>query len=82
MSGYVCPSCGTEDAIFGKGGAEGLAASFEVPLLARIPLVGAVREDGDAGKPIVLARPEHPVSQIFKTLAARVRDELARRTDV
>jgi ATP-binding protein involved in chromosome partitioning len=81
MSGYVCPSCGTEDAVFGKGGAEALAAGFEVPLLARVPLVGAVREDGDAGKPIVLARPEHPVSQIFKTLAARVRDELARRTD-
>jgi len=81
MSGYVCPGCGTEDAIFGKGGAERLAASFEVPLLARIPIVGAVREDGDAGKPIVLARPEHPVSQIFKTLAGRVRDELARRSD-
>ena len=81
MSGYVCPSCGTEDAVFGKGGAEALAAGFEVPLLARVPLVGVVREGGDAGKPIVLARPEHPVSQIFKTLAARVRDELARRTD-
>ena len=79
MSGYLCPSCGTEDPIFGRGGADGLAAAFEVPLLARIPLVAAVREDGDAGKPIVLARPEHPVSQLFKTLAARVEDELARR---
>jgi ATP-binding protein involved in chromosome partitioning len=81
MSGYVCPGCGMEDAIFGRGGAVGLAARFEVPLLARIPLVAAVREDGDAGKPIVLARPEHPVSQIFRTLAARVQEELARRAD-
>jgi ATP-binding protein involved in chromosome partitioning len=79
MSGYLCPGCGTEDPIFGRGGADGLAAAFEVPLLARIPLVAAIREDGDAGKPIVLARPEHPVSQAFRTLAARVEAELARR---
>jgi ATP-binding protein involved in chromosome partitioning len=79
MSGYTCPGCGTEDPVFGSGGADGLAAAFEVPLLARIPLVAAVREDGDAGKPIVLAHPEHPVARMFATLAARVEDELARR---
>ncbi|TMA48382.1 MAG: Mrp/NBP35 family ATP-binding protein, partial [Deltaproteobacteria bacterium] len=44
MSGYVCPRCGTEDPLFGSGGADGLAERFRVPLLARIPLVPAVRE--------------------------------------
>ena len=38
MAGYVCPACGTEDAVFGAGGGERLAAHFDVPLLARIPL--------------------------------------------
>ncbi len=72
MAGYVCPSCGTEDPIFGEGGGARLAAAFEVPLLARIPLVPAVREAGDAGRPIVIADPASPVSAAFRALAERV----------
>jgi ATP-binding protein involved in chromosome partitioning len=72
MSGYVCPGCGTEDPVFGRGGGERLAARFGVPLLARIPLVPAVREGGDAGRPIVAAEPGHPVSRAFADLAGRV----------
>ena len=72
MSGYVCSQCGTEDPIFGRGGADVLAERFGVPLLARIPLVPAVREGGDSGHPIVVAAPEHPVSALFRVLAERV----------
>ncbi len=72
MSGYVCPACGTEDPIFGRDGADRLAERFGVPLLARIPLAPAVREAGDAGRPIVAADPDHPVSRMFSLLAARV----------
>jgi ATP-binding protein involved in chromosome partitioning len=43
-----------------------------VPLLARIPLVLAVREGGDAGRPIVAVDPEHAVSRLFASLAERV----------
>ncbi|HYR96419.1 MAG TPA: Mrp/NBP35 family ATP-binding protein [Candidatus Binatus sp.] len=78
MSGYLCPSCGTEDLIFGRGGAERLAERFGVPLLARIPLVPAVREGGDAGRPIVAADPKHPVSRLFATLAERVAEGVDR----
>ena len=53
MAGYVCPSCGTEDPVFGEGGGARLAEHFGVPLLARIPLVPAVREGGDRGVPLV-----------------------------
>ena len=77
MSGYRCPRCGTEDPIFGRGGAEALAARFGVPVLARIPLVPALREGGDAGRPLVVAQPEHPVSRTFAALAARVADAVA-----
>jgi ATP-binding protein involved in chromosome partitioning len=72
MAGYVCPSCRTEDAIFGEGGGARLADAFDVPLLARIPLVPAVREGGDAGRPIVVADPTSPVSEAFYALAERV----------
>ena len=72
MSAYVCPQCGTEDPVFGTGGGERLARRFGVPLLARIPLVPAVRAAGDTGRPIVAADPDHPVSRAFVVLAERV----------
>jgi ATP-binding protein involved in chromosome partitioning len=72
MAGYICPQCGTEDAVFGAGGGDRLAERAGVPLLARIPLAPAIREGGDRGRPIVLAEPAHPASVAFRTLAARV----------
>src|SRR5437764_7022450 len=78
MSGYVCPQCGTEDPLFGRGGADALAERFGVPLMARIPLVPEVREGGDRGHPIVVATPDHPVSMQFRGLAERVAAEGAR----
>ena len=84
MSGYVCPTCHTEDAIFGRGGAGALAERFGVPLLARLPIVPAVRQAGDAGRPLVAAEPAHAVSEsvraLAKTVADRVRDAAARAT--
>src|SRR5262245_57164283 len=72
MSGYACPKCGTVDPVFGEGGAQRLAEHFGLPLLARIPLVAAIREGGDRGEPIVVAEPNHPASRIFHELAERV----------
>ncbi len=76
MAGYVCPSCGTEDALFGTDGGKRLADHFSLPLLARIPLAPALREHTDAGTPLVVAEPSHPVSAIFRGLAERVATEL------
>jgi ATP-binding protein involved in chromosome partitioning len=78
MAGYVCASCGTADPIFGEGGGQRLADAFGVPLLGRIPLAPAVRVGGDAGTPIVVAEPHHPVSGAFRVLAARVVEEAER----
>lgn len=72
MAGYTCPSCGTEDALFGAGGGERLASHFGIPLLGRIPIEPAVREGGDRGVPITVADPEHAVSKAFRGLASRV----------
>lgn len=78
MAGYVCPACGHEDPVFGETGAAALASRFGVPLLARLPLAPEVREQGDAGVPLVVARPEHPVSHAFRQLAARIAGVLDR----
>jgi ATP-binding protein involved in chromosome partitioning len=63
MSHFVCPGCGHESDIFGKGGGEGLASSMEVPFLGRVPLYEPIRTGGDAGVPIVISEPESPAAR-------------------
>ncbi len=58
---------------------DALAAEYSVPVLARIPLVAAVGEHSDAGKPIAL---ENTMSaQAFVHLAREVVDAVDRRND-
>ena len=52
---------GTRYELFGAGGGEELADELGVPLLARIPLVPALREGGDVGRPIVVVDPDGEV---------------------
>jgi ATP-binding protein involved in chromosome partitioning len=72
MSVYVCPHCGTSDELFGSGGGERLEREFGVPVLARIPIEPALRAGGDAGTPLVIAQPDHPVSRVYAELARDV----------
>ena len=58
--------------IFGAGGGELLADDLNVPLLGQIPLVTALREGGDVGRPVTLTDPEGEASQAFEALAGRV----------
>src|SRR3982751_3159723 len=47
MSHFVCPGCGREADLFGRGGGEGLAAELGIPFLGRVPLYEPVRSGGD-----------------------------------
>jgi ATP-binding protein involved in chromosome partitioning len=62
MSGFVTPS-GERFQLFGEGGGQLLAEELEVPLLAKIPLTMALREQSDAGFPIVFSDPDDPAAQ-------------------
>jgi ATP-binding protein involved in chromosome partitioning len=77
MSYYECPKCWKREDLFGSGGGEQIAARFGVPLLGCIPLMSEVRAGGDAGKPIVVEQPEHPVSQLFVRIAGSVLEAVA-----
>ncbi len=68
---------GTRYELFGSGGGEELADELKVPLLARIPLVPALREGGDNGRPIVTVDPDGEVAQVFAALAERIDVDLA-----
>jgi ATP-binding protein involved in chromosome partitioning len=49
MSGFVCPDCGKNYDIFGRGGAEQRAQELQVPFLGAVPINIQVRTSGDAG---------------------------------
>jgi ATP-binding protein involved in chromosome partitioning len=65
MSGFVTPS-GERFQIFGEGGGQLLAEELEVPLLAKIPLTIGLREQSDAGVPIVFSDPDDPAAQALR----------------
>ena len=80
MSGLAQPD-GTVLELFGSGGGEDVAARLSagqkqpVPVLAAIPLSVALREGGDAGRPIVLSDPLDAASVAILAVA----DQLANR---
>jgi ATP-binding protein involved in chromosome partitioning len=68
---------GTRYELFGAGGGEELAAELHVPLLAQVPLVPALRQGGDVGRPIVVTEPDGEVAEVFRALAERLDADLA-----
>jgi ATP-binding protein involved in chromosome partitioning len=72
MSWYVCPSCGHRHEIFSHGGAEAAAQRYGVPFLGAIPLEEGIREDADAGTPVVISRPESAGARAFIEIASQV----------
>jgi ATP-binding protein involved in chromosome partitioning len=65
MSGFVTPG-GERFQLFGEGGGQLLAEELEVPLLAKVPLTMALREQSDAGLPVVVSDPDDPAAQALR----------------
>jgi ATP-binding protein involved in chromosome partitioning len=63
---------GTRYEIFGAGGGSTLAADLGIPLLGQVPLVSAVRQGADEGRPIVAVDPESETAQSFIAIADRL----------
>jgi ATP-binding protein involved in chromosome partitioning len=68
MSGFVTPD-GKRYQIFGEGGGQQLAIDLDVPLIAKVPLTMALREQSDAGTPLVFADPDDPAAQALRHAA-------------
>ena len=67
---------GKQYEIFGSGGGQELADELGIPLLGRLPLVPALREGGDDGRPITAVDPESEAAQAFQEIARRIAVEL------
>lgn len=79
MAVHVCSQCGHAEHVFGSGGGEAMAQRYNVTLLGSLPLDMAIREQADAGTPIVAADAGHAVSQAYGQLASRLIEALAKR---
>jgi ATP-binding protein involved in chromosome partitioning len=62
--------------IFGSGGGQELADELGVPLLGQLPLVPALREGGDDGRPIAAVDPTSEAGAAFHAMARRIATEL------
>nr|WP_245156313.1 iron-sulfur cluster carrier protein ApbC [Lysobacter solisilvae] len=82
MAVHVCTQCGHAEHVFGEGGGERMAAQYGVKLLGSLPLEARVREQGDAGTPIVAKAPETPAAGQFRMTARRLAIALAGRPQV
>jgi ATP-binding protein involved in chromosome partitioning len=68
MAGFVTPG-GERFAIFGEGGGQELADELDVPLLGKVPLTMPLREQADAGVPLVVTDPDDPAAQGIRQAA-------------
>jgi ATP-binding protein involved in chromosome partitioning len=62
--------------IFGAGGGRELADELGVPLLGQLPLVPALREGGDDGRPITAVDPDSEAARAFHEIARTIAVDL------
>jgi ATP-binding protein involved in chromosome partitioning len=71
MSGFTTPG-GERFQIFGEGGGQALADELDVPLLGKVPLTMPLREQADAGIPLMLVDPDDAAAQAIHQAARGV----------
>ncbi len=78
MSGFICPETDKEYDIFGKGTTGPLAKEFDTIVLGDIPIEPAIREGGDAGKPIVSEFPDTVTAKRYYESAKKLWEVIAK----
>lgn len=82
MAVHVCSQCGHAEHLFGEGGGRRMAEQYGVPQLGALPLEIAIREQGDAGTPIVAAQPDSAAACAYRETARALLAQLAQRPRV
>lgn len=80
MSYFIAPDTGNRYDIFGHGGARAEAEKIGVPFLGEVPLTISIREHSDDGTPIVVAEPEGPQANVYRSIADKVWAEVKARS--
>jgi ATP-binding protein involved in chromosome partitioning len=79
MSYFVCPNCNHRSDIFSHGGAARQAERMKTPFLGEVPLETDIRVGGDEGYPVMVARPQSPVAEAFRTIAGALAANISTR---
>lgn len=74
MSGFVCPNCGHEEAIFSPstGGAQEMCKQMGVPFLGRVPLDGRIAKAGDDGRSLTQMEPGGAVARCLDLVITEI----------
>ena len=72
MSVYHCPQCGHEAPIFGAGGGHRMCQDYDVDFLGSLPLDIRIREQADAGCPIVAADRDSHLALNYRDIACYI----------
>ena len=78
MNTHICSQCGHEEAIFGAGGGDKMAAEYGIELLGSLPLDIQIREDADNGNPTVISDPKSAITSNYREIALRVSARIAK----
>ena len=62
--------------LFGSGGGQELADKIGVPLLGKLPLVPAIREGSDVGRPVTAIAPDSEAARAFHEIARQISVEM------
>jgi ATP-binding protein involved in chromosome partitioning len=79
MSGLLCPHCGKEISLFGKGGGKKLAEETNVHFLGSIPMDIDVCLLSDKGIPIVMEKQNSEVAKAYKFIIELIKTQLNKR---
>ncbi|HVW93274.1 MAG TPA: Mrp/NBP35 family ATP-binding protein [Devosia sp.] len=72
MSYFVAPDTGRRYDIFGHGGAKAAAERMGLPFLGEVPLVMAIRETSDAGRPVVATEPAGAEAEAYRAIVRKL----------
>lgn len=78
MAGHACAHCGHQEAVFGQGGVSALCKTYDLPLLASLPLDVAIQAQSDAGIPTA-SQPDTKLGQLWTALALNTANLIAER---
>lgn len=81
MSMHICSNCGHAEHIFGEDGAERMAEEYNTNILGSLPLSKYIREQADAGVPVVAADDHSEVAMMYRHAARRLTVALARQAE-
>lgn len=76
MSHFVCPNCGTSHDIFGHGGARKEAGKIGVEFLGEVPLAMTIRENSDAGTPVMISASDGRHASVYREIATKISEQL------